>query len=859
MKRILLLGLFSIITFMVSAQITGKVVDANTNEEIIGASVVIKGTTTGTITDIDGMFKINDNDAGDAVLVISFLGYETMEVSYDRESASMDMGTISLDPSSLGMDEVVVTGVMDIVRDRKTPVAVSTINLDEIQSKAVGNVEFPEVMKNTPSVYVSNQTGFGDSQMFMRGFNQQNTAFLLNGQPINGMEDGRMYWSNWSGMSDVANAVQIQRGLGSSKLAISSVGGTVNIVTRTIENQKGGFARVMYGNDNYLKGTVSYNTGLMDNGLAVSFLLDHWQADNKWADGTPGMGQNYFLSVGYQPSENHTLNFLVTGAPQTHGQRWSQSEETLEETPKFNQHWGEYNGEFLSERTNFYHKPVINLSWDWNINEKSSLSSVLYASFGRGGGTGPYGGADRVRTDDGINDFDGWAQQNIDMTGADNIGSFSDSRFLRSSMNNHQWYGNVTSFETLLANDLTASVGADFRFYTGDHFRQVYDFLGLEGYYDNFRHATRPDDYVVDQSFSINPWSTLFNFASEEQRIAYDYSEDINYQGVFGQLEYAPDNLSVFVQAAVSNQSYQREGRWADIGTSDKVNKIGYNVKGGASYTLSNSHTVFGNAGYYSRQPFLDNIFEDIRYSNKLIEPDVENEGVTGLELGYKYFNQNFSLNVNAYQTVWGNRTNTRVFENDNGTPDDESDDFFQRNIERGIEQNHRGVELDAKYIVGDLTIRAFGQVGDWKYTQIETVTFFNDDTGELIGEEPGFDASEVHVPNAPQTSFGVGLLYQMDNGFSINIDGNYYDRIFRRDNFNSSDPILREDIGQLDPYFLLDAGAGYRFALQGNQFLQLRANVYNALNEKYLNQTDAFGVLNGNGLTWNVSLKYGF
>src|SRR5690606_39385281 len=89
-----------------------------------------------------------------------------------------------------------------------------------------GNVEFPEILKNTPSVYVSNQSGgFGESQMFVRGFDQTNTAFLLNGQPINGMEDGKIYWSNWSGMSDIAQGIQIQRGLGSSKLAISSVGG----------------------------------------------------------------------------------------------------------------------------------------------------------------------------------------------------------------------------------------------------------------------------------------------------------------------------------------------------------------------------------------------------------------------------------------------------------------------------------------------------------------------------------------------------------------------------------------------------------------------------------------------------------
>jgi iron complex outermembrane receptor protein len=100
-----------------------------------------------------------------------------------------------------------------------------------------GNQEFPEVMKNTPSVYVASQAGgYGDSRINIRGFEQENLALLFNGQPVNGMEDGRVYWSNWQGLSEVANAVQVQRGLGSSKLAISSVGATINVITKATDH-----------------------------------------------------------------------------------------------------------------------------------------------------------------------------------------------------------------------------------------------------------------------------------------------------------------------------------------------------------------------------------------------------------------------------------------------------------------------------------------------------------------------------------------------------------------------------------------------------------------------------------------------
>ncbi len=861
MKGLFTLALGLILSLSVSAQmIKGTVIDSDYGDPLIGASVVIKGSTVGTITDIDGNFSLNKPaDAGN-ILEISYLGYDTYEIAIGNDSSS-DLGKITLNSSGVGLEDVVISGVMDIVRDRKTPVAVSTISLREIQAKGVGNVEFPEVMKNTPSVYVSNQTGFGDSQMFLRGFSQTNTAFLLNGQPINGMEDGRMYWSNWSGMSDVASAVQIQRGLGSSKLAISSVGGTINIVTKTTDESPSGFARLMYGNDNYMKGTLAYNTGLKGK-WSFNFLLDHWQADNKWADGTRGQGQNYFMSVGFKPNEKHNFNFLITGAPQWHGNRWSQSLDQLEENPKFNQHWGENEGEWDTERRNFYHKPVINLNWDFEINEKSKLASVLYASFGRGGGTGPFGSSsNRVRTEAGQVAFDSIRINNI--ADDDGIGSFGGNYALRASMNNHQWYGNVTSYEIDLNENLNWSVGADFRLYTGDHFRQFADLLGLDGWSDNFRHATRPDDAVQSEVFDANPWSALFSFASEDQRIAYDYSEQINYQGAFSQLEYAQENFTTFVQGSVSNQSYQRTGRWSDIGTSEKVSKIGYNLKGGVSYTADENSVIFANAGIYSRQPFLDNIFENVRYSNELVTAGggntVDNEDIIGLEVGYRFENDYIRFNANAYKTDWGNRTRVAVFTNDNGTPANEDDDFTQRNVERGIKQSHKGIELDIQYKIEKLSVKAYSSIGDWTFAGIDRIQGFNDDTGEEVLNESGLDNTGVHIPNAPQTSIGFGLDYRWDNGLSLFADYNIFERLYINNiNFDDSNLILTEDIGTLDPFALLDMGVSYNLTV-GDRLMSIRANIYNVLNTDYINQTDPFGYLNGNGRTWNTSLKYNF
>jgi outer membrane receptor for ferrienterochelin and colicin len=80
------------------------------------------------------------------------------------------------------LEEVVVSSkVIDLVKERVTPVAATTIKASEIALK-VGNLEFPEIMNRTPGVYATKQGGgYGDSRISLRGFDQRNTSFLING------------------------------------------------------------------------------------------------------------------------------------------------------------------------------------------------------------------------------------------------------------------------------------------------------------------------------------------------------------------------------------------------------------------------------------------------------------------------------------------------------------------------------------------------------------------------------------------------------------------------------------------------------------------------------------------------------
>ena len=792
------------------------------------------------------------------------------------------------------LEEIVLVGggVIDLAEDRKTPVAVSTITGEEIQKK-IGTQDITMTLANTPSIYVAGQSGaFGDTRIAVRGFGQDNTAFMLNGQPINGMEDGKMYWSNWSGMNDIANVVQIQRGLGASKLAISSVGGTVNFVMRSTSKQQGGFAYAGFANDNYLKTTFSYDTGENDNGWSTSFLLTHWQGDG-YAEGTFGQGQTYFLSLGYKMNDKHNFNFLMTGAPQWHDQNFTKSIATyLDMGRKYNNNYGYYGDRYLTERRNFYHKPVFNLNWDYKIDDKSSLSTVLYASTGNGGGTG--GRGQRIRTDEGYIDYDAIYAYNLSTSGAGGNYAAEGGYVTRASMNMHNWLGAVSNYETQLSDNLTFNVGVDLRTYYGEHFRIVENFHGLTSWQENIRLRDQNNNHqtygtygtykyvVATESMGANPWEATFNNFDEDQKIAYSNDERISYGGLFTQLEYVNDDFSAFFQGSVSQTMYQRwdhyqyadqslidgtSSQWTgealpdgitDGVKSEKADNFGYNAKAGVGFGVGENGQAYVNAGYYSRAPYFDNIY--LNYTNQ-INPNTSNETIIGLEAGYVYEVPNFSARVDLYRTSWADRVTSSFYVDD---------DVVFYNISEGVTQLHQGVEVsfsakpqeDVPY-----TLKGFLSVGDWIY-EGDAITRLQDEDQNVISTET-VDVDGGKVGDAAQFSAGLGLDVDLAERFSFDSDIRFYDDLY------ANVGAVKENL-ELPSYHVVDMGLSYKMFVNDGT-LDIRLNVNNVFDNVYISELrsaiaagEGTGVLYdgidtanqgyfGLGRTWNVGLRYNF
>ena len=297
---------FSTVAFAQNRTIKGIILDAESGTPVVGAAVISLGNNAGVVSNLDGEFVLSvSNDTHE--LYISCLGYKESSVSLQNTN---NLGAIQLQPEEYKLQDVIVNG--QIAVNRKTPVVSSSVKAIEIEEK-LGNQEFIEALKYTPGIHVNVQGGgWGDSEIFMRGFDNTNIAVLVNGVQVNDLETGTMYWSDWASLNDVTAVMQTQRGIGASKISTSSVGGTVNIITKGIQPVAGGSVSYALGNDGYSKMMFAANTGLM-NGWALSLSGSYARGDG-YVQGTDFKVYNYFMNLSKRFGDNHQLSLTAFGA-----------------------------------------------------------------------------------------------------------------------------------------------------------------------------------------------------------------------------------------------------------------------------------------------------------------------------------------------------------------------------------------------------------------------------------------------------------------------------------------------------------------------------------------------------------------
>lgn len=869
---ILVPSLFATNGLMAQYLIKGKLIDADTNESLIGATAIIEGTTIGAATDIDGNFELNSPEKGNVKVVFRNIGYNELKKDVALKNATTDLGTISLLQTSVGLDDVTV--IASVVRaDRQTPVAISNIKMDVLEEK-MSNQEFPEILKQTPSVYATKSGGgYGDSRINMRGFDSNNIGVLVNGVPVNDMENGKVYWSNWAGLSDVTQFMQVQRGLGASKLALSSAGGTINIITKSTEAKKGGTFATTIGNDGMTKVSLALSTGLTSKGWSFTALAAR-NAGDGYINGTNYEGYTYFANISKMINDAHRLSFTAFGAPQWHNQRgMMHTEEDWTKMPgkrRSNSTYGFYDGKITGGPYgyNTYHKPQLSLNHYWTINEKSTLSTALYASISSGGGrrvrtsnsrygnwlswnnsTGrPYatsynadGSVNREGTKltaEGYLDIDGVVRENQDGN-SKMVFTLAD--------NSHQWYGILSSYNNQLTENLSITAGYDGRYYRGTHTEKVEDLLGGDGFVESFPLYGREKGTVIGVGDK-----TGFNTLGE-----------VIWQGLFGQAEYSNDQLSAFLSASLTYEGYRYHALDKAPVNGSQISKLQsftpWSTKAGFNWKFNQNNNAFINGGFFTRAPYFDNVFKN--FSVNTFE-EINYEKIATIEAGYTFAMQNFSATVNGYYTEWNDRGKTASQSLSDGT--------MGRGVYSGLNARHTGVEVETSYRpIKNLEFRGMFSYGDWIYSDNAHVALYNDNQ-ELVSEYDAY-IKDVHVGNSAQMTAALSGSWEIIKGLKVGADWNFFGKNYADFDVNNrkGTPEKHEyfDSYKIPNYCTMDLNASYRMGLKNGMGISFFANGNNILNKKYIsdakdatiNKERTALVYYGFGATWSAGVKVAF
>jgi hypothetical protein len=904
MKRFLLLFTFilSVTSAFSQGMVTGYIHDAATGEGLVGAVVVVGNGKVHAVADIDGNYTLPIED-GTIVLHVKYVGYAA-------DSATVTVAgkpvVQNFDCSSTSLKEVEI--VSDVAIDRKTPVAFSNVNESQIHEE-LGNRDMTMLLNSTPGAYASEQGGgSGDSRVNVRGVDQRNVGVMVDGIPMNDMETGAVYWANWDGLGDVTRTMQVQRGLGASRLAIPSVGGTINVITKGIDQAQSFTVGTQFGNNSMAKYTIGFNSGEFKKGWGVTFAGSR-KTGNGWADQTWDDQWSYFLKV-QKRFDKSLFTIGVNGAPQSHAQRYDRMPIAVYDRTyaqhlginvdstyannsyttstqgahgyRYNPNWGfiTYNdGQTgkLSQDINFYSKPLFNFSWFYKPCDKLSISTIAYLSVGNGGGTNFNQTINRDTTTGELNLTSAY---NSNVSLIDPLYSSTEhksTRVLLASMNNHIWYGALSTATWTPTDKLSFLFGVDVRHYEGSHYRKVYDLIGGDYYVDNSDKNQPVGTYLGDPNFQNS-------MKHVGDKVGFYNKDFVDWGGLFSQAEYTGKNWSSFLTLSGSMTQYQRfdyfrkrdivedDGtvvpmivgynetyytngtqsgvaqngavittsndttfinnptgtdysianakayRWdsKNARTAQTVKKTfpGFTIKAGVNYNLTEHFNVFMNVGYLNMAPRFNTVFDN--YNEEY--PNPKQQQVYAGEMGFGARFGKFAGNLNMYYTVWKNKppSYTPTITTPDGT-------FTYELL--GLNTVLAGVEFDGKWVpTKNLQVEGLASIGNWKNSSAGTVYLY--DQNYVLQDTITYSAKNIHIGDAAQTQLGAAIKWQPFNGFYVKPRFTYFGRQYA--NFdpialtvitNSSGVVVSDnrdrESWKMPAYGLLDLNMGYELKEQ--------------------------------------------
>ena len=894
MLRHFICSLGCLLSLQLAAQqtgtLTGVVSDAVTGEALIQASVLLGNA--GVATDFDGKFTLS-LPYGDHEITVQYIGYESQKrtVTIDRAlvQANFKLSTIVLQEAEV---------IADVAIERETPVAFSNIKPVQIQEE-LGSQPIPMILNSTPGVYAT-QAGSDDNgpSISIRGFKQRNVSVLVDGIPVNDMESGAVFWNNWFGLDLVTQTMQVQRGLGASKLALPAIGGTVNIVTSGIESSRKTSVKQEVGSFGFTRTSVGHTSGRLDGGWGYT-LAGSFQNRQGYFDQDYNRAFFYYVKI-QKALGNHTLSVSATGSPSENAARGYQQ--------RIATHNKDYARSLFNGTDEDYERlRAYSVAYDGIFNDGTLLQQEELAAYDSLNTAFGYASANDFEEEVSASDF-------IDTTG---LVSYGDTYNVHWGMLNnevlyerqnkyhkplfslrHSWrvsdklyvsnmayasygYGGGTRLENSLGGgDYTPDGQVDFqKFYnsntigglfgppidptysdsllkSGRILRKLYNNHYWYGVLSTFRHETSESLTISGgldfRTYQGEHYAEVFNLlggdyfvdtrnanASSNMRMVGDkigYHNDafVRWAGAFALLEYKGYLWNAFLNVSAVSQGYKSVDYFAEMQEDGTFTTSGWKWIPG--YTIK-------TGGNYNLSEYA-NTFVNLGHLNRTPVfrnvVDFENNFVENTEnelinsVEWGYSYSKFPFSVNV--NAYYTDWQNRPLQSLLRFETVEGD-IVRANV-NSMSALHKGLETDVAWRVHpSLTVEGYASLGDWRWTSSEDSLVLLDDDSNL----PYIDA-EGNPAVVQYNAEGVSVGDSPQSQYSVSLKYSYK-KIYVKPRFT----IFSRHFADFDPFSLNGENEGRQsWQIPTYGLLDLHAGYNFDVNETNMDvRLSAFNILN--------------
>ncbi len=781
----------------VSAQTTlsGILLDKDTRRPLTGIWIRTD-LPSETTTNADGRFTIQHAES----TVIRLLVYIQREPSeYQREippSADYDLG------------QVLVTSFSTQLLDFELP----TITLEDGDDQQNANIS--GLLQSGDDLFGRmTNFAFSPARFRRRGLESEYSEGYLNHLPVNDLESGALFWSNWGGLNDVMRLDQAVIGAEMAEWGFGGISSTFNTDLRASSQRRQTRLSYAVTNRNYRNRIMgTWSTGQTPSGWAVTLSGSRRWAQEGFVEGTFYDAWSWFASVDKKLGDRHRLNIMGMAAPYKRGGGSTSIQELydLSGDPYYNSFWGYQQGKKRSARIYHADQPLLMLRHDFEISRQLKLTTAI----GYQTGKSAIEALDWLNANDPRPDYyrrlpsyvddpvlaeqmrsvltsnpellqiqwdklyqvnlnSQFTVHNVDgVPGQSHTGALSSYIMEERRSDLDKKSGNMV-LQYQVNDKSQLHVGLSATIQDMRNYKIVSDLLGGEFYIDWDKFAAQ--DFPGNEAAQQNDLRRPNRILQVGDQFGWDFYSRIRQQSAWLSYEVDTRHWELALAGSFKNHVYWRDGQTQNgkfpensFGESEKNTFTLPSAKALVRYKIDGRNYVTVSGMVSELAPTFRNAYISSRTRHDVVT-GLETEKLMSGEIRYDLNAPYLKMSVSGYYI-----SSTDGIESTSFYHDDENT-FVNFNLTH-IDKGYSGIEAAFEYkVVPSLSVQGAAAIGQYIYTSRPTATVTQDNNGSVLQQDVTIYAKNLYVSGTPQSAYTGGLTYRSKNFWTLYLNVNYF------------------------------------------------------------------------------------